>query len=74
MKVLTISIYFIGIIEAKLDLSSFGHVLVPSTKFPKLTSLLDPGESKLLFHVRLLDKAFKEPLRPLISYKPYNKK
>jgi hypothetical protein len=55
-------------ISAKIDLSSFAKVILTSTKAFIITREIEFGESAFMFHAKISDPNFKEPLRPMISY------
>lgn len=56
-------------IQAKIDLSQFSTVIQTSTKYMSISMEVQGRESVFMFHAKIVDQEFKEPLRPMISYK-----
>lgn len=58
--------------EVSIDLSEFQTVIQTTTHYPFISKKLQPGEHMFMFHARITDVNFKQPLKPHIQVKVVN--
>ncbi|CDW72805.1 calpain family cysteine protease containing protein [Stylonychia lemnae] len=55
-------------IQVRIDLTQFNNVIQTNTHMPFIEKTIEPGESIFMFHAKITDANFKQPLKPTIQY------